>query len=51
MMNYNNIKPHFDVKAGIIAGLAQQIGLDEIFNETLEKHTGRPAEIPYGSLA
>jgi hypothetical protein len=51
MMNYNNIKPHFDGKAGLISGLAQQIGLDKIFNDALERHTGRPVEIPYGTLA
>lgn len=48
---YENITPHFDGKAGLIAGLAQQIGVDRIFNEALEKHTGRPSEVPYGTLA
>lgn len=48
---YENIKPHFDGKAGLIAGLAQQIGVDRIFNEALEKHTGRPTEVPYGTAA
>ena len=51
MINYENIKPHFDGKAGLIAGLSQQIGLDKIFNDALEKHTGRPVDIPYGTLA
>jgi len=49
--NFDQIKPHFDGKAGFIAGLAQQIGLDHIFNQALEQHTGRPPEISYGTLA
>ncbi|SHK22312.1 protein of unknown function, partial [Geosporobacter subterraneus DSM 17957] len=49
--NFDQIKPHFDGKAGFIAGLAQQIGLDHIFNKALEQHTGRPPEISYGTLA
>ncbi|KXG73625.1 IS1634 family transposase [Thermotalea metallivorans] len=49
--NFDQIQPHFDGKAGFIAGLAQQIGLDHIFNQALEQHTGRPPEISYGTLA
>lgn len=35
---YESITPHFDGKEGLVAGLAQQIGIDRIFNEALEKH-------------
>jgi transposase len=49
--DFKNINPHFDGKAGLIAGLSQQIGLDRIFDNALEKHNGRAPEIPYGSLA
>lgn len=48
---YESITPHFAGKAGLISGLAQQIGVDRIFNEALEKHTGRPSEVHYGTLA
>lgn len=51
MFDFNQITPYRDGKAGFIAGLAQQIGVDHIFNTALEKHSGRPADIPYGSLA
>lgn len=51
MFDFNQITPYHDGKVGFIAGLAQQIGIDHIFNVALEKHTGRPADIPYGSLA
>lgn len=50
-LNFDKIRPHFDGKAGLIAGLAQQVGLDHIFNNALENHTGRPPEISYGILA
>ena len=51
MFDFNQIIPYHDGKVGFIAGLAQQIGVDHIFNTALEKYTGRPADIPYGSLA
>ena len=50
-IDFNQITPYRDGKAGFIAGLSQQIGLDATFNNALEQHTGRPTEIPYGSLA
>ncbi len=50
-IQFNQIKSFYDGKAGLICGLSQQIGLPRIIDNHLEKHTGRPAEIPYGSLA
>lgn len=38
-------------KAGLIVGLAEQMGVVELFNEKLSSGKGRPEEIPYGILA
>ncbi|MDW7663247.1 MAG: DUF4277 domain-containing protein, partial [Bacillota bacterium] len=38
-------------KAGLIVGLAEQMGVVELFNEKLSSSKGRPEEIPYGILA
>ncbi|MBF4691590.1 DUF4277 domain-containing protein [Fusibacter sp. Q10-2] len=51
MFDFSQITPYRDGKLGFIAGLCEQINMDQIFNAALEKQTGRPAEIPYGSLA
>lgn len=50
-IDFGQIKSFYDGKAGLIAGLCQQIGLDTIFNNHLEQHQGRPVEIPYGIMA
>ncbi len=50
-IDFGQIKSFYDGKAGLIAGLCQQIGLDRIFNTHLEQHMGRPVEIPYGIMA
>lgn len=50
-IDFGQIKSFYDGKAGLIAGLCQQIGLDTIFNNHLERHQGRPVEIPYGVMA
>jgi len=50
-LTFDELKPHFDGKAGLISGLAQQVGLDVIFNQALEHPSGRPPEISYGVLA
>lgn len=49
-INFQQIKSFYDGKAGLIAGLYQQIELPAIMNKHLEKHTGRPVDIPYGYL-
>lgn len=38
-------------KAGLITGLCEQIGVNEIFSKYLTQPTGRPPEIPYEILA
>lgn len=50
-IDFSQIKSFYDGKAGFIAGLCQQIGLDTIFNKHLERDQGRPSEIPYGIMA
>lgn len=50
-IDFGQIKSFYDGKAGLIAGLCQQIGLDTIFDKHLEQHQGRPVEIPYGIMA
>lgn len=50
-ISFDQITPYRNGKAGLIAGLCQQIGLDKIFDEFLTPHTGRPADIAYGVLA
>lgn len=49
-IGFDQITSYYDGKAGLIAGLCQQINLDKVFDQHLEKNTGRPPEIPYGSL-
>jgi len=44
------ITPYRNGKAGLIAGLCQEIGVDQVFNEHLTQNTGRPPEIAYGDL-
>ncbi|MDN5298786.1 MAG: hypothetical protein PWP51_1339 [Clostridiales bacterium] len=50
-IDFSQIRPHKDRKAGLIAGLCQQIQLSAVFDALLAQHTGRPPEIPYGSMA
>ncbi|WP_139132155.1 DUF4277 domain-containing protein, partial [Fusibacter sp. 3D3] len=50
-VTFDQITPYRNGKAGLIAGLCQQIGLDKIFDELLTPHTGRPSDISYGVLA
>lgn len=50
-ISFDQITPYRNGKAGLIAGLCQEIGLDKIFDEHLTKHTGRPVDISYGQLA
>lgn len=45
------ITPFRNGKAGLIAGLCQAIGVDQVFNELLTSEIGRPPEIAYGDLA
>jgi len=49
-IEFNQIKSFYDGKAGLITGLCQSINLHTIIDQHLEKHTGRPPEIPYSSL-
>lgn len=50
-IRFDQIQSYYNGKAGLIAGLCEQIGLGEIFDRHLTQPTGRPAEIPYGILA
>lgn len=50
-IDFGQVKSFYDGKAGLIAGLSQQVGLDTIFNTHLEQHIGRPVDVPYGILA
>jgi transposase len=50
-IDFGQIKSFYDGKAGLIAGLCQQVGLDTIFDKHLEQPVGRPVDIPYGILA
>ncbi|RQD69810.1 MAG: DUF4277 domain-containing protein [Tindallia sp. MSAO_Bac2] len=45
------IDAHSPGKAGLIVGLAEEMGVVELFNEKLSSNKGRPEEIPYGVLA
>jgi transposase len=49
--DFSQIKSHFDGKAGLIAGLCQEINLHTIIDDHLSKKAGRPTDYPYGSLA
>lgn len=46
-----DITTHADGKAGFIVELTKQINLPAVFNRSLTKTGGRPAEISYGVLA
>lgn len=50
-LDFSQIKSHFDGKAGLIAGLCQEVNLHTIIDEHLSKKAGRPTDYPYGSLA
>ena len=50
-IDFNQVKSYYNGKAGLIAGLCQEINLQKVYDQHLEKNTGRPVEIPYGSLA
>ncbi len=50
-IEFNQIKSFYDGKAGLITVLCQEVNLHTIIDQHLEKHTGRPPEIPYSSLA
>lgn len=50
-IDFNQIKSYYDGKAGLITGLSQEINLHKVFDQHLEKKSGRSPEIPYGSLA
>lgn len=50
-IRFDQIKSYSNGKAGLITGLCEQIGITEIFNRHLMQPTGRPPEIPYGTLA
>ncbi|QUH26184.1 IS1634 family transposase [Serpentinicella alkaliphila] len=50
-IDFGQIKSFYDGKAGLIAGLCQQVNLDTIFNKHLEQHQGRPTDISYGIMA
>lgn len=50
-IEFNKIKSFYDGKAGLIAGLSQQINLPAIIDKHLTKDNGRIPEIPYSSLA
>ena len=45
------IDAHSPGKAGLIVGLAEQMGVVELLNEKLSSNKGRREEIPYGVLA
>lgn len=50
-IDFSQIKSFRNGEGGLIAGLCQEIKLPGIIDQFLEKNTGRPPEIPYGSLA
>lgn len=50
-IDFNQVKSYYDGKAGLITGLCQEINLHRVFDQHLEKPSGRQPEIPYGSLA
>lgn len=50
-IEFNQITSFFNGKAGLIAGLSQEVNMQTIIDQHLEKKTGRRPDIPYGSLA
>jgi len=50
-IEFNQIKSFYDGKAGLIAGLSQQVNLPSIIDKHLTKDIGRVPDIPYSSLA
>lgn len=48
---FNKITPYRNGKAGLIAGISQAIGLDQVFDAKLTQAMGRPPSIPYGAVA
>ncbi len=51
MSQGNMIDAQSPGKAGLIVGLAEQMGVVDMFNEKLSSPMGRPEEIPYGIQA
>lgn len=49
--SFDDIKSYTDGKAGLIVGLCEQIGVGQVFDKHLTQHSGRPADISYGTLA
>lgn len=50
-IGFDQIKSYTDGKAGLIIGICEQVGLNEVFDRHLTQLTGRPPEISYGVLA
>ena len=50
-IRFDQIKSYSNGKAGLITGLCEQIGVNDVFNQLLTQPAGRPPEIPYGTLA
>ena len=50
-IDFGQVKSYYDGKACLIADLCQEINLHKVFDQHLEKNTGRPTEIPCGFLA
>lgn len=50
-IRFDQIKSYTNGKAGLITGLCEQIGVNDVFDQHLTQPTGRPPEIPYGTLA
>jgi len=49
-IRFDQIKSYSNGKAGLITGLCEQIGVNDVFNQLLTQPAGRPPEnYPYGN--
>lgn len=50
-VDMDHIRSYTDGKSGFLVGLFEQMNLPKIFDKHMEKHSGRPTDIPYGIQA
>lgn len=50
-IQFDQIKSYSNGKAGLITGLCEQIGVNDVFDQCLTQPAGRPPEISYGTIA
>ncbi len=50
-IDFEKFRSYTDGKISFMTGMFEKLNLPTIFNKHLERHVGRPPEIPYGVLA